>query len=154
MAKIPTASSPKVRCPGINPEDGWVGSTAIVNVAERRQTFANAKSLILILWPYRQQPRHQNGLSLEEACWPLVPKFAGSQPAEAVGFLGRKNPQHVFLRRRSKAVGKRSLNVTWNSAFRHNFRTFLAHSSTFRRWVLSRGDAWWRMLERLTQIAQ
>ena len=28
----------------------------------------------------------------------LVPKFAGSNPAEAVGFLGRKNPQHVDLR--------------------------------------------------------
>jgi hypothetical protein len=28
---------------------------------------------------------------LEEACWPLVLKFAGSDPAEAVGFLGRKN---------------------------------------------------------------
>ena len=24
------------------------------------------------------------------ACWPLVPKFVGSNPAEAVGFLGRK----------------------------------------------------------------
>ena len=24
------------------------------------------------------------------ACWPLVPKFAGSNPSEAVGFLGRK----------------------------------------------------------------
>jgi len=39
------------------------------------------------------------------ACWPLVPKFADSQPAEAVGFLGRKNPQHAFLRRGGKAVG-------------------------------------------------
>ena len=39
------------------------------------------------------------------ACWPLVPKFAGSNPAEAVGFLGRKNPQHAFLWRGSKAVG-------------------------------------------------
>ena len=39
------------------------------------------------------------------ACWPLVPKFAGSNPAEAVGFLGRKNPQHAFLRRGSKAIG-------------------------------------------------
>jgi len=38
------------------------------------------------------------------ACLPLVPKFAGSNPAEAVGFLGRKNPQHAFLRRGSKAV--------------------------------------------------
>jgi len=26
--------------------------------------------------------------SLKVACWPLVPKFAGSHPAEAVGFLG------------------------------------------------------------------
>jgi hypothetical protein len=26
---------------------------------------------------------------LEVACWPLVPKFAGSHPAKAVGFLGR-----------------------------------------------------------------
>jgi len=29
----------------------------------------------------------------------------GSNPAEAVGFLGQKNPQHAFLRRGSKAVG-------------------------------------------------
>jgi len=41
---------------------------------------------------------------LEVACWPLVPKFAGSNPVEAVGFLGRKNPQLAFLRRGSKAV--------------------------------------------------
>jgi len=41
-------------------------------------------------------------------CWPLVPKFEGSNPAEAVGFLGRKNPQHAFLRRGSKAVGPMS----------------------------------------------
>ena len=40
---------------------------------------------------------------LEVACWPLVPKFAGSYPAEAVGFLG-----HAFLRRGSKAVGPMS----------------------------------------------
>ena len=33
---------------------------------------------------------------LEVACWPLVPKFAGSNPAEAVGFLRvNKNAQHV-----------------------------------------------------------
>ena len=33
---------------------------------------------------------------LEVACWPLVPKFAGSNPAEFVGFLRvNKNPQHV-----------------------------------------------------------
>ena len=33
---------------------------------------------------------------LDIACWPLVPKFAGSNSAEAVGFLRvNKNPQHV-----------------------------------------------------------
>jgi hypothetical protein len=41
---------------------------------------------------------------LEVACWPLVPEFAGSNSAEAVGFFGRKNPQHAFVRRGSKAV--------------------------------------------------
>ena len=43
------------------------------------------------------------------ACWPLVPNFAGSNPAEAVRFLRRKNPQHAFLRRKSefrKNLGK------------------------------------------------
>jgi hypothetical protein len=61
---------------------------------------------------------------LEVACWPLVPKFVGSHPAEAVGFLGRKK----FLRTpsfgrevkpwvpyRSFTACKRSLNVTCNS---------------------------------------
>ena len=47
-----------------------------------------------------------NGFGL--VCWPLVPKFAGSNPTEADGFLGRKNPQHAFLRRGSKAVGPMS----------------------------------------------
>ena len=42
------------------------------------------------------------------ACWPLVPKFLGSNPAEAVGFLWRKNTQYAFLRRGSKAVGPMS----------------------------------------------
>ena len=101
---------------------------------------------------------------LEVACWPLVPGYAGSHPGEAVGFLGRKNAQHALLEVkpsvlcRSFTACKRSLNVTSKSAFRQNYRTFLAHSSTFRRWVFSRsdtrGDAWWRKLERLTQIAQ
>ena len=42
------------------------------------------------------------------AYWPSVPKFAGSNPAEAVGFLGRKNLQQTFLRKGSKAVGPTS----------------------------------------------
>jgi hypothetical protein len=41
---------------------------------------------------------------LEVACWPLVPKFVGLHPAEAVGFLGHKSPQHAFLQRGIKAV--------------------------------------------------
>jgi hypothetical protein len=45
---------------------------------------------------------------LDVACWPLVLKFAGSRPAEAVGFLGRKNPQHAFLLGGNKAVGNMS----------------------------------------------
>ena len=34
--------------------------------------------------------------------------YTHTHPAEAVGFLGRKNPQHAFLRRGSKAVGPMS----------------------------------------------
>jgi hypothetical protein len=33
---------------------------------------------------------------LEVACWPLVPKFAVSHPAEAVGFLRRKKSSARF----------------------------------------------------------
>jgi hypothetical protein len=33
---------------------------------------------------------------LEVACWPLVPKFAGSNPAEAVGILrAKKSSAHL-----------------------------------------------------------
>jgi len=39
---------------------------------------------------------------------PLVLKFAGSNLAEAIGFLGRKNPQHAFLWRGSKAISPMS----------------------------------------------
>jgi hypothetical protein len=34
----------------------------------------------------------------------MLASIAGSNPAEAVGFFGRRNPQHAFLRRGSKAV--------------------------------------------------
>ena len=48
----------------------------------------------LIFLPSKTQQRGFGGL--EVACWPLVPKFAGSNPAEAVRFLRvNKNPQHV-----------------------------------------------------------
>jgi len=32
----------------------------------------------------------QDSGGLGVVCWPLVPKFAGSNPAEAIGFLGQK----------------------------------------------------------------
>ena len=52
---------------------------------------------------------HSGFGGLEVACWPLAPKFTGSDLAEAVGFLrANKNPQHAFLRRGSKAVGPMS----------------------------------------------
>jgi hypothetical protein len=38
------------------------------------------------------------------AYWPMIPKIAGSLPAEAVGFFGGKNPQHTFIQKGSKAV--------------------------------------------------
>jgi hypothetical protein len=51
-------------------------------------------------------PRRVSGfVGLEVACWPLVPKFAGSHPAEAVGLLGRKNPQYAFFQREVKQLG-------------------------------------------------
>jgi hypothetical protein len=44
------------------------------------------------------------------ACWPLVPKFAGSNSAEVIGFLRRKNPQRAFHGRGCKAFGPISVN--------------------------------------------
>jgi len=42
-------------------------------------------------------------------CWPLIPKFVGTNPAQAIGFLkGDKNPQHAFLRKGSKIIGPMS----------------------------------------------
>ena len=61
--------------------------------------------MIMIL---RSLPSGYGGL--EVACWSLLPKFAGSHQAEAVGFLGRKYSQHksLTLRRGSTAVGPMS----------------------------------------------
>jgi hypothetical protein len=42
------------------------------------------------------------GRDFDRVFWPLVPEFAGSNPAEAVGFFcAQKNSQHAFLRRGS-----------------------------------------------------
>jgi hypothetical protein len=96
------------------------------------------------------------------ACWPLVPTFAGSNPAEAVGFLRAKKILSIpsfggevkpSVPCRRYAACKRSLNgaeVVISAKLPGNI---LAHSSTFRRWDLprrgGRGGTWWRKLERL-----
>jgi hypothetical protein len=81
--------------------------------------------------------------------------FRAKKSSARLSFGGEVKPSVPC---RSFTACKRSLNVTCKSAFRQNYRTFLAYISTFRRWVLSRGDthgdAWWRKLERLTKIAQ
>jgi hypothetical protein len=64
-------------------------------------------------------------------CWPLVPKFAGSKPAEAVGFFRGKSSQRAFLRSGSKAVGPMSQICVELAICRQNYRTFFAHSTPF-----------------------
>jgi hypothetical protein len=74
---------------------------------------------------------------LEDACWPLVSKFAGSNPAETVGiFRAKKVPStpsfggevKLAVPYRIFTAFKRSINVTWKSAFRQNSRLlFSAH---------------------------
>ena len=63
---------------------------------------------------------------LEVVCWPLVPKFAGSNPAEAVGFLRAKKILSTpsfgeevkpSVTCRSFTACKRSLNVTSKSEY-------------------------------------
>ena len=89
---------------------------------------------------------------LEMACWPLVPKFAGSNPAEALGFFRAKKilstpsfgrEVKLFVPCRTFTACKRSLNVTWKSGiFRQNSSTISRPSSSSSHyWGL-----WWRHL--------
>jgi len=100
--------------------------------------------------------QHSGFGGLQVACWPLVPKFAGSHPAEAVGFLVQKKilctpsfggEVKPSVPCRSFTACKRSLNVKCKSAFRQNSRTFLAHSFTFP----PLGALAWGKLESLTK---
>ena len=87
------------------------------------------------------KPRLSGFGGLEVRCWPLVPKFAGSNPAEAVGFFrakkilstpsfGREVKPFVPCRRFTAC--KRSLNVTWKSGiFRQNSSAISRPSSSF-----------------------
>jgi hypothetical protein len=105
------------------------------------------------------QPKSGFG-GLEVACWPLVPKFVDSNAAKAVGFFGRKNPQHAFLWRGSKAVCPMSRFTAckrtqeWWS--RHFWQNSLGHFSPivppsaagFASVTLDAGGLLWRKLER------
>jgi hypothetical protein len=93
---------------------------------------------------------------LEVACWPLVPKFAGSNPAEAVWFFGRKNPQRAFLRKGSKAVCplscftacKRTQKWRGSRHFRQNFSPIFPPSAAgFASVASDAGGLLWRKLE-------
>ena len=77
---------------------------------------------------------------LEVACWPLVPKFAGSNPAEAVGFSRDEKilstpsfwrEAKPFVPCRRFTACERSLNVTWKSGiFRQNSSAISRPSSS------------------------
>ena len=89
------------------------------------------------------------------ACWPLVPKFAGSNPAEAAGFFkgekilstpsfgGEIKPSVPCCR---FAACKRSLNAVEVVISAKLPDNILAHSSHFRRWDFSRRGGTWRHL--------
>ena len=87
---------------------------------------------------------------LEVACWPLVPKFAGSNPAEAVGFfrakkIGGEVKPSVPCRRFTAC--KRFLNATWKSGISGKIhRPFLAHivppSATRISGETTSGESW------------
>ena len=101
-----------------------------VCVCSVRYPVRNAHPLCYHLWPVRLYyifPHYiiNSGFGgLGVACWPLVPKFAGSNPAETVGFLGRKNPHTPSFGGEVKpsvpcrrfTACKRSLNLrgSWN----------------------------------------
>ena len=75
--------------------------------------------------------------SLGVACCLLSTQVRGFKPGRSrQDFSGRKNPQHAFLRKGSKAVGpmsqiaahKRFLNWRGSHNFRQNYRPILAHT--------------------------
>ena len=90
-------------------EDG--GSIFLRNVSAnlRNRFVPKPRGLVSFAFCLTPSKCRDSGVGgLEVACWPLVPKFARSHPAEAVGFLGRKNLQNAFLRRGNKTVGPMS----------------------------------------------
>ena len=105
----------------------------------------------------REVSRYDSGFGgLEVACWPLVPKFAGSNPAETIGFFRAKKssarlPSEGEVKpsvpcRRFTAC-KRFLNATWKSGISGKIhRPFLAHIvphlATRFSGETTRGESW------------
>jgi hypothetical protein len=77
----------------------------------RRQPYYSARCMPVgktgpVVMLFACSPSQRLRWSSALACWRLVPKNAGSNSAAAVGFFGRKYPQHAFLRRGSKVKEK------------------------------------------------
>jgi hypothetical protein len=104
---------------------------------------------------------HSGFGSLGVACWPLVPKFVGSNPVEAIRFFrGKKILSRPSFRREVKlsvpccrfVACKRSLQMAWNSPFVSKITGhFLPPVPPFpARGLLChrrRGDTWWHKWE-------
>ena len=121
------------------------GGSAYWQVQEgRRAPFRHSltqrrKKLVLLLAASVVQ-RQRAGLWYPSSRVRTRPKpsdFQGEKILSTPSFGGEVKPSVPC---RSFTACKRCLNVTCKSEFRQNYWTFLAHSSTFRRWVLSRGD--------------
>ena len=88
---------------------------------------------------------------LEVACWPLVPKFSGSKPAEAVGFFREKKILSTrsfgrevkpFVPCRIFGACKRTRKCVEVAAFGRNYRPFLAQVVPPFTTGVSGGDTW------------
>ena len=66
----------------------------------------NKRHIKCSVWKVAVSLYHGGFSGLEVGCWPLVPKFVGSHPAEAIEFLEqkKKTPQHIFHRRGTKTI--------------------------------------------------
>jgi hypothetical protein len=148
-------------CTAFNLPDALFIYTFIQDVQRHLAVYSSINPKHTAIFSFLSNPQHLLIL------WPLVPQVRGFAPGRSrrifrvkkilstPSFGGEVKPS---VQCRSFTACKRFLNVTCNSAFRQNYRIFLAHSCAFRRWALScgdmRGDAWRWKLELLTKIAQ
>ena len=96
------------------------------------------------IWICTFQPTESGFGGLEVACWPLVPKFAGSNPTKAVGFFRAKKSS---ARLPSDAVDLQHVKDPWmlrgSRAFSGKIhRPFLAQIVPPFSTRVSGGDTW------------